>query len=232
MASITALLLSILALTVVVANAQVTLREFSGVWKSDFEISHVNVLTPDGASLICRDTLTPECEAEISLTEDIFTFNESTLAIEVRDRVGITTMEESAAVHPECAKDGIYPFERVIFIPQSEIVNYDYETDRMSYINPNRPHDLNCILARYRAGETGPYIEVTHTEFFQGAAPDVISVGASFRCYDLPQSCFVRINDGGEIALALQFSFNLTCIDGDCLNAVRASPSHASLSSN
>jgi len=52
MASITALLLSILALTVVVANAQVTLRDFAGVWSSDFEISHVNVLTPEGPSLI------------------------------------------------------------------------------------------------------------------------------------------------------------------------------------
>jgi len=231
MAFVTALLLSVLALTVMVANAQVTPGDFSGVWRADFEISHVNVLTPDGPSLICRDALTPECEAEISLTEDIFTFNESTLAIEIRDRIGITTMEESAAVHPECAKDEIYPFERVIFIPQSEIMSYDHETDRIHYINPNRPRDLNCIWARYRFGKNGPYIEVTHTEFFQGPAPDVISVGASFRCFDLPQPCFVRINESAELTLALQFSFNLTCVDGDCMDAGNGFPS-ASLAPN
>lgn len=221
-----AFLLAVFAFTLVVAQDKVTLKDFSGVWKSTFDISNVNILTPQGPGVVCRDELSPECEEEISLTEDTYIFNGTTLAIEVRERIGITTVEEAAAVHPECAEDGLYPVERVIMIPQSQIIFYNQKTDRIYFIDPRRPDDINCLGARYRIGEDGrPYIDINHSEFFQGTAPDVFARGFSFRCGTLPQSCSVDASDDGELDMAFQNTLTLTCVDGDCLNVHGAMPS-------
>jgi len=89
------------------AHAQVTISHLSGVWKTYFQSPSVSVLTQQGPALVCRDTLSPECEGEIILIEDSYSFNGTTTALEMRDRIAITTMEQSAAVHIECAKDGV-----------------------------------------------------------------------------------------------------------------------------
>jgi len=221
-----ALLLYILAC----AHAEATIRDFAGVWRSRFDVPHLTVLTPQGPALLCRDALPPQCDAEIKPLEETYTFNGTTIALEVRDQIGIKTVEQATAVHPECAKEGLYPVERIYTIPPSQITSYDPEAERLYYIDPRRPEDLNCVPARYRIGAEGVYIEINHVIFYQGTIPDIFARGLSFRCEPAPKPCAVAVSDDGEIAFSLQFTFNLTCIDGDCLNigaALAPAASHA-----
>lgn len=215
--------MAVFAFAVVVAQEKVTYNDFSGVWRSYIDISNINILTPEGPGVVCRDELSPECEAELTPIEDTYTFNGTTLALEARDRIGITTIEQSAAAHPECAKDGIYPVERIFVIPQSQIIFYNQKTESLYFIDPRRPDDINCLVARYRIAVNGlPYIEINHGETFQGSAQDVLEFGTSYRCELPPQPCLVEISETGELNLALQMTFNLTCIDGDCINIIGA----------
>eukprot|EP00210_Caulerpa_lentillifera_P006555 g6260.t1 len=213
-------------------QAETTLSDFSGVWISFFDIAQINIFTPQGQVIVCRDTLSPECEAEITPIQDIYTFNGTTLSVEVRDRIGVTTIEKSAALHPSCAKDGIFPAERTLSIPPSEILSYDSKAERILYIDPRRPDDINCLPARYRIGRNGPYIELDHVVVYRGTIPNVFALGPSFRCEPLSQSCRIDLDDSGELDFAVQYYLNLTCISGDCLTtpsetAFAPSPSYA-----
>lgn len=228
-----ALCSAVLLYIVTFAHGEVTISDFSGVWRSYTDVAHVNIFTPGGLAVVCRNTLSPGCEDEITQIEETFTLNGTTFSLGIRDRVGITTVEQAAAAHPECAKDGLYPVERIIVTPFSQILSYDFKNDRIYFIDPRRPDELNCLPAKYRIGEDGrPYIEITLVEFFTGTVPDVLAFGISFQCDPFPQPCSVSANDQGIIDLKLQATFNVTCIDGDCLNAVGATSPSASRAPN
>eukprot|EP00210_Caulerpa_lentillifera_P006556 g6261.t1 len=222
MVSSKALPCTILAAIVIFAQGEVTLLDFSGVWITFFDIEIVNFFTPQGQAIVCRDTLSPECEEEITPIQDIYTFNGTTLSVDVRDRVGVNTIEQSAALHPSCANDGVYPAENALSVPLSTILSYDPDTERILYIDPRRPDDINCLPARYRIGEEGPYIEVDHVVLYQGSLPNVFARGPSFSCELLPQSCRIDLDDNGVLDFAYRGTFNLTCIGGDCLNTPSA----------
>eukprot|EP00210_Caulerpa_lentillifera_P008879 g8471.t1 len=223
----------ILAFVFAFARAEVTLSDLSGVWTAFFDVEIINVFTPQGQAFLCRDTLSMECKEEIPPIQDTYTFNKTTLSLKVQGRIGVTDAEKSAALYPSCAKDGIFPAENIITRPPSKILSYDSEAERIYYIDPRRPDDVNCLPARYRVGEKGPYIEVTHALVYKGPLSKALVLGASFRCELPPQTCRIELNvEKGELDMAVQASFNLTCVAGDCLNAFQASPPSIAFSHN
>eukprot|EP00210_Caulerpa_lentillifera_P006535 g6241.t1 len=213
------------------AHAAVTLSDFSGVWTDSFNSPTLNFFTSEGQGLICRETLSPECEAELTPMEATLALNETTFLFGVRERVGITDINTSAALHPSCAKNGIFPAERIVDIPPSRILSYDADEEKIYFVNPRRPDDINCIMARYRVGERGPYIETTHVEVYQGSIPDLFAIGFKLSC-ELPLvPCRATVDDG-NLDFAIRIQLNLTCIAGDCLNTVGASSPSATNTQN
>eukprot|EP00210_Caulerpa_lentillifera_P006533 g6239.t1 len=173
--------------------------------------------------------LSKECVAQLRLAENTYTINGTTLSLEVRIMIDINTREQSAKVTPACAKNGIYPIETRSAIPVSQIVSYDSKAEKIFYIDLRRPDDINCLPAKYRIGEKGPpYIEMSHTVIYKGPLLDSVARGALFRCETLPETCRMEIDDKGGLDAAYQEMFILTCIAGNCLNAMEAPAPSAS----
>eukprot|EP00210_Caulerpa_lentillifera_P006534 g6240.t1 len=232
MTSSNALWCAIFTLVLTFAQGEVTLSDFTGVWRGYFPNIITAILTPQGPRIVCVDELPKECAAQLGLVEDTYTINGTTLSLEVRVMIGITTREQSAEATPACAKSGIYPIETRAAVPVSQIMSYNSKAERIFYIDPRRPDDINCLPAKYRIGEKGPpYIEMSHIVIFKGSLLDSVTRGASFRCEILPQTCRIEEDNKGELDAAFQEMFILTCIAGDCLNAMEApapSASHGS----
>lgn len=182
---------------------------------------------------MCIKTLPPDCVAQFPLVEDTYTFNGTTLALVVRDRIGITTQEQATERFPECAKYGIYPIETLLTIPPSQILSYDSEAERALYIDPRRPKEINCLPIRYIIGDQGPpTIEVRHSVSYQGSIPDVFVLGTSFSCDFTPGRCSVELDDAGEVSFQFDNVLNFACIAGDCLDAIEAPEPSALLHPN
>eukprot|EP00210_Caulerpa_lentillifera_P006536 g6242.t1 len=204
-------------------KAEVTLSDFSGVWFSSVEAGTVNFFTPQGQGLVCRDAVSAECDAELTPVEFTFIFNEKTLWYETRDRVGITDVNKSAATHPSCAKEGIFPSERVVKIPPNKIASYDSDAEKIYFIDPRRPDDVNCMTAKYRVSDNGPYFELMYVAVYNGSVKNIFERGISFSCKPPPLPCRVAVDDKGNLDFILLVHLNFTCSDGDCLNVPFAS---------
>lgn len=214
-----ALKCTIVLLVIAFAHAKVTLSDFSGVWRGYFRNRATALLTPNGPAFTCVDTLPMKCAEQLPLTEDTYTINGTTIILEARDRSGITTVEQSSQRYPACAKDELYPIETTLIIPPSRIVSYDSKRERLYYIDPRRPEETNCLPFRYRLGDQGPYIEVEHSVTYQGSLENVFALGSNFVCHRLPQDCLIEV-EGEELNVDFYNIFNITCIEGDCLDTV------------
>jgi len=205
-------------LVVSFAQAEVNVGDLSGVWKGYVRATAAAILTPQGPNVACVDTFPAECVDQLPLSEQTYIFNGTTVSYQARDRVGILTKEQSAALTPACAKNGIYPIETAFTVPPSDIIAYDSKAERLFSVDPRRPNDTNCVQLGYRAGEDGPYIEVEHNVIIQGTLESIIAMGSLYVCESLSVKCFMEVNEEGEINAGTSTAISLTCIEGDCLN--------------
>jgi len=196
-------------------QGQIALEFLHGTWTGQMANADVAILTEDGMSTICRDSLPPDCEAQVPSGFEQYIFNGTTLSQSYHHLEGINTREKSAELMPACAEADIYPIEFIIGIPPSEIVAYEFFSGHLTYVDSRRPGESDCVVVQYGLNDKGPYLAIDQMIGYDGSLENVFMMGPSFRCTNPPETCEVEL-ENGSVHLAFRNAFTLTCTEGDC----------------
>lgn len=210
------LLLFVLATATVSKAQQLTLGDISGQWTGPIQFAFIVILTDQGPGLICRDQLTPACRNELPPGQEIFTITNTSIEFDFRQFVGSTTQQIAAERYPVCAESGIYPLETITPIPASEVVHYDSLTGSVTFTDPRRPNDINCIFLSVLQSAGAPRIRIQYLLRSEGPLDVALQQGPSFVCLNANGFCQIeRTADGFSSDVFVEFE--VTCTQGACL---------------
>lgn len=204
------------------SEAQDTINDFQGTWTTGIDLPFLLTLTEAGVDNVCRVDLPPECEQEIPQGTETVVVEGNTISISFITLEGVNTTEQAAAMFPNCAAAGIFPFETVTPLPLAEIQSYDPSTGHLTFIDSRRPDDLNCVvltLNEMQKGEAVPSIHVEYMLSSVGTLDRIVEIGPSFRCTVSNDVCISEFNAERELTAYIHVEFELPCGMGACMGA-------------
>lgn len=200
-------------------NAKSPITELQGEWSGPFTAPDVVAFNNGSFALLCRDLLPPDCAAEIPPTNMKIVISESTIAISAETAQGATTPELAVSMFPACAAAGILPVEAAAAYPPAKIQSYDPTTGHLTFIDPRRPDDLNCLIVGAQQGDKVPSLAARSLGMFTGNLSTVIEVGLSFRCVVANELCVLEQNAEGGLVELLDLDFAVPCTGGACMES-------------
>lgn len=199
-----------------IARAKLRLSDFKGKWEADYKNANLAVLRDGKETTICRDELSKECDAEIPAGHDTYIFGDEKIQQTYVHLEGIKTMEQSAANFPKCAKEGVYPVEFILNVPESHTVSYNPFNGDLSYHDVRRPDTTDCVVAFYDwTGSGEGYLRMKQVITYAGSLEDLLKFGPRCTCGCEPEMC-VASTEGELIELDFSNEFNLFCKSKTC----------------
>lgn len=144
------------------------------------------------------------------------TVNGSTISFNVAVREEVLTLEDSAALFPACAEAGITLPRRETAIPPMEIRSYDSATGHLTFFDPRRPEDINCMIVTVLDGAVAPRLNVQALLTTVGVDSNDPTL-TPFRCVAFNDLCVISTTAGGSITVLFDLQFNIPCTGGACM---------------
>lgn len=210
----------LIAITVVAAQVPIPNEQLRGEWRGPLDFPTLLTLTDQGVDSICRSELPPECAAQLPPGEETVVITENTIAFTFTTLVGVRTQEQSAEMFPACAAAGIYPFETITPLPPATIEAYVPSIGSLTFTDPRRPNDPNCVFITRQEGGQGPSINLRYVlSSFGRTLNEVVDVGPSLRCTLNNGLCTSEVDESGVLTAFTFVEFTIPCVAGDCLNS-------------
>jgi len=213
-------ILFLVAITVVAAQVPIPNQQLRGEWSGPLDFPTLLTLTDRGVDSICRSELPPECEGQLPPGEETVVITENTIAFTFTTLVGVRTQEQSAELFPACAAAGIYPLETITPLPPAQIEVYESAIGSLTFTDPRRPNDPNCVFITRQEGGQSPSINLRYVlSSFGRTLNEVVEVGPSLRCALNQGLCTSEVDESGVLTAFAFVEFTIPCVAGDCMNS-------------
>lgn len=199
-----------------ITRAKLRLSDFKGKWEAEYKNANLAIIKDGKETTICRDELSKECDASIPAGNDTYIFGDGKIQQTYNHLEGIKTVEESKAKFPKCAKDGIYPVEFILAVPESHTVSYNPFNGDLSYHDVRRPDTTDCVVAFYDWNDKGVgYLKMKQVVTYSGSLEDLLKFGPSCNCGCPPEQCVAETEEE-IVTLDFYNEFDLFCKSKSC----------------
>jgi len=210
----------VVGVLVALSNAQRSVQDLEGVYSGDAIFPAIFVGTEDGRfTNFCLDEFPAACRREVGPVNETVTINATTIAFSLIQSEGIRTINESKKAYPSCVPTGRYPVELFMPLPPAEIQSFDPTTGHLTFIDPRRPDDLNCVIAQTEEGPKGKSLRIKF--LVVSTTPENITVaeGPSLRCVVYNNFCIAETSIRGTFLSVGDVDYSLPCVSGACMGS-------------
>eukprot|EP00210_Caulerpa_lentillifera_P004838 g4619.t1 len=211
-----------LAVLAAAAVAQIPIQneDIRGEWSGPYDFpTLLTFANGGGIDSICRSTLPPACEAQLPSGTETVVITNNTISLSFTTLVGVTTPELSAQRLPACAAAGIFPVQTITPLPPAQILAYDPFIGSVTFVDPRRLNDPNCVfVSRVDVGGQRR-IRVQYLLTSTGMSLNQnVATGPRLGCSAGQGQCVSQVDDDEVLSAIVNIDFTIPCVSGDCLN--------------